>query len=55
MFSKTIAAMALAVFLGTTAAAVAQGWRGDNGMYQYRYGLGYTSSARHDPTNTNGY
>jgi hypothetical protein len=51
MFSKTIAAMALAVFLGTTAAAVGQPWQGDNGFYQYR---GY-GSPRHDPTNTNGY
>ena len=55
MFSKTIAAMALAVFLGTTAAAVAQGWQGGNDFYQDRFGLGYSSSARHDPTNTNGY
>jgi len=54
MFSKTIAAMAVAVFLGTTAAAVAQGWRGDNGFYQDRFGLGYTNSARHDPRDTNG-
>ena len=54
MLTKTIAAMTLAVLLGTTAAAVAQGWQGDNGFYSYRYGLGYTSSARHDPTNTNG-
>ena len=54
MFVKTIAAMALAVFLGTTAAAVAQGWQGDNGLYQDRYGLGYTSSARHNPEDTNG-
>jgi hypothetical protein len=55
MFTKTMAAMALAVFLGTTAAAVAQGWQGDNGLYQYRYGAGYTNSARHDPTDTNGF
>jgi len=55
MFSKTIAATALAIFLATTAAAVAQEWRGDNGFYQDRYGLGYTNSARHDPTNTNGF
>jgi hypothetical protein len=54
MFTKTIAAMALALFLGTTAAAGAQGWQGDNGFYQDRYGLGYSNSARHDPTNTNG-
>jgi hypothetical protein len=55
MFSKTIAAMTLAVFLGTTAAAVAQGWQGDNGFYPNRFNLGYSSSARHDPTNTNGH
>ena len=55
MFSKTIAAMALAVFLGTTAAAVAQGWQGDNGLYQYRFGLAYTNSARSNPENTNGF
>ena len=55
MFTKTIAAMALAVFLGTTAAAVAQPWQGDNGFYQYRYGLGYSNSARHDPRDTNGF
>jgi hypothetical protein len=54
MLTKTIAAMALVVFLGTTAAAVAQGWQGDNGLYQYRYGLGYTTSDRHNPTDTNG-
>jgi hypothetical protein len=53
MFCKTIAAMALAVFLGTTAAAVAQGWQGSNGYYQDRFG--YSSSPRHDPTNTNGF
>jgi hypothetical protein len=54
MFTKTIAAMALAVFLGTTAAAVAQPY----GAYGYggsdHYGLGYTNSARHDPRDTNG-
>jgi len=55
MFTKTIAATALAVFLGTTAAAVAQGWQGDRGLYQDRYGLGYTNSARHNPTDTNGF
>jgi hypothetical protein len=54
MFIKTIAAMALAVLLGTTAAAVAQGWQGSNSFYQDRYGLGYTSSERHNPTDTNG-
>ena len=54
MLTKTIASMTRAVLLGTTAAAVAQGWQGDNGFYSYRYGLGYTSSARHDPTNTIG-
>ena len=44
MFTKTIAAMAVAVFVGTTVAAVAQGWQGDNGYgasCQDRYGLGY--------------
>jgi hypothetical protein len=49
-----IATMALAVFLGTTAAAVAQDWRGDNGLYKDRYGLGYTDTERHNPTDTNG-
>ena len=53
MLIKTIAAMSLAVLLGTTAAAVAQGWQGDNGYYGYR--SGYSSSERHDPTNTNGF
>jgi len=55
MFTKTIAAMAFAVFLGATAVAVAQSWQGDNGLYQDHYGLGYSNSARHDPTNTNGF
>jgi hypothetical protein len=54
MFIKTIAGMALAVFLGTTAAAVAQSWQGNNGIYQDRYGLGYIDSERHNPTDTNG-
>jgi hypothetical protein len=54
MFVKTIAAMGLAVFLGTTAGAVAQGWQGDNGLYQDCYGLGYTNSARHAPRGTDG-
>jgi hypothetical protein len=56
MFSKTIAAMTLAVVLGTTAAAVAQEWQGGNGYSPYtdRYGLGYSNSARHDPRDTNG-
>jgi hypothetical protein len=53
MFSKTIAAMALAVFLGTTAAAVARSWQGYNDFNQVRYGEGYMME-RHDPTNTNG-
>jgi hypothetical protein len=53
MSTKTIAAMVLAVFLGTTAAAVAQGWQGDNG-YADQYGLGYSNTARHNPTDTNG-
>jgi hypothetical protein len=57
MSTKTIAAMALALFLGTTAAAVAQGWQGSNGNNPYsdRYGLGYSNSARHNPTDTNGF
>ncbi|MBV8754363.1 MAG: hypothetical protein JO328_15990 [Hyphomicrobiales bacterium] len=55
MLIKTIAAMSLAVLLGTTAAAVAQGWQGSNGYYSDRYDLGYTNSARHDPRNTNGF
>ena len=53
-FTKTVAAMALAVFLGSTAVAVAQGWQGSNSIYEYRYGLSYTSSDRHNPTDTNG-
>jgi hypothetical protein len=55
MSRKTITATALAIFLASTAAAMAQGWQGDNGYYQDRYGLGYTSSARSNPTNTNGF
>jgi len=55
MTSKTIAATALAIFLATTAAAVAQGYQGNNGLYQDRFGLGYTNSARHDPRDTNGF
>jgi hypothetical protein len=55
MISKTIAATALAIFLASTAAALAQGWQGSNGFYQDRYGLGYTNSARHNPTDTNGF
>ena len=50
MMTKTLAATVLAVFLGTTAAAVAQSWQG----YSDRYGLGYTTSERHDPRDTNG-
>lgn len=53
MLIKTIAAMTLAVLLGTTAAAVAQGWQGSNGYYSYRYG--YSTPDRGDPTNTNGF
>jgi hypothetical protein len=54
MLIKTIAAMTLAVLLGTTAAAVAQGWQGSNGYNGY---YGYRSGAfeRSDPTNTNGF
>ena len=55
MFTKTIASTTLAFFLATTAGAVAQGWQGNNGYYQDRYGLGYTNSARTDPRNTNGF
>jgi hypothetical protein len=55
MLTKTIAATALEIFLATTAGAVAQGWQGGNGLYQDRYGLGYTNSARHNPTDTNGF
>jgi hypothetical protein len=54
MFTKTIAAMAVTVLLGTAAAAVAQSAQGDNGLYKDRYGLGYTDSARHNPEDTNG-
>jgi hypothetical protein len=55
MFSETIAAVALAVFLGTAAAAGAQEWQGSNGYSPYTdpYGLGYSNSARHDPRDTN--
>jgi hypothetical protein len=55
MFAKTIAAIALAVFFSTTAAAIAQGWQGDNGYYQNRFGPGYSNTARQDPRNTNGF
>ena len=55
MFSKTIAAITLALFLGTTAAAVAQGWQGTNGYSADQYGLGYSNTARHDPRDTNGF
>jgi hypothetical protein len=55
MFSKTIAATALAIFLASTAGAFAQGWQGDNGFYQFRYGAPYTNSARHNPADTNGF
>jgi hypothetical protein len=54
MFTKTIAALALAAFLGTTMAAVAQynpyhrnSWADDSP-------LGYSNTARHDPRDTNG-
>lgn len=53
MLIKTIAAMTLAVLLGTTVVAVAQGWQGDNGYYGYR--SGYSGLERHDPANTNGF
>jgi hypothetical protein len=57
MSTKTIAAMALALVLGTTAAAVAQGWQGSNGSAGYtdQYGLGYSNTARHNPQDTNGF
>lgn len=54
MMTKTLAATVLAVFLATTAAAVAQSWQGSNGYYADRYGVGYISSERHDPRDTNG-
>ena len=54
MMTKILAATVLAVFLGTTAAAVAQGWQASNGYYGDRFGLGYISSERHDPRDTNG-
>ena len=53
MLIKTIAAMTLAVLLGTTAAAVAQGWQGSNGYNSYGYRSG--GFERSDPTNTNGF
>ena len=52
MLIKIIAAMTLAVLLGTTAAATAQGWQGSNGYNGYQ--SGYSGVERHDPTNTNG-
>ena len=54
MFSKTTTVVALAIFLATTAAAVAQGWQGGNGYYA-GYGYGYGGSDRSNPTNTNGF
>jgi hypothetical protein len=54
MFTKTVAAMALATFLGTTTAALAatapyyqNGWADSSP-------LGYSTTARHDPRDTNG-
>jgi hypothetical protein len=56
MLIKTIAAMTLAVLLGTTAAAVAQGWQGSNGYNSYNsYGYRSGGFERSDPTNTNGF
>jgi hypothetical protein len=53
MFVKTIAATALAVVLASTAAAFAQTWTHDSGIYSDRYQdrlvPGYTN-----PENTNG-
>ena len=54
MFTKTVAAIALATFLGATGMAVAQynpyqqnGWADSSP-------LGYSTTARHDPRDTNG-
>jgi hypothetical protein len=55
MFVKTIAATALAVVLATTAAAFAQTWTHDSGIYSDRFQdrlvPGYTNSAPTNPTN----
>ena len=54
MLTKTIAAMALAVFLGTTAAAVAQDSPYRQNSWADDTPLGYSNTARHDPRDTNG-
>jgi hypothetical protein len=53
MFTKTVAAMALAAFLGTTAAAMAATPYYQNGWADSSP-LGYSTTARHDPRDTNG-
>ncbi len=55
MFTKTIAATTLGFFLVSTVGAMAQGWQGSNGYNQDRHGSGYSNSARHNPTDTNGF
>jgi hypothetical protein len=54
MFVKTIAATALAVFLATTASAVAQGYSYRQNSWADDTPLGYSNTARHDPRDTNG-
>jgi hypothetical protein len=54
MFTKTVAAMALAAFLGTTAAAVAQNAPYRQNSWADDTPLGYSNTARHDPRDTNG-
>jgi hypothetical protein len=54
MFTKTVAAMALAAFLGTTAAAVAQYSPYNQNSWADSTPLGYSNTARHDPRDTNG-
>ena len=54
MFTKTVAAMALAAFLATTAAAVAQSYPYNQNSWADSTPLGYSTTARHDPRDTNG-
>jgi hypothetical protein len=54
MFTKTVAAMALAAFLGTTAAAMAQSYPYNQNSWADSTPLGYSNTARHDPRDTNG-
>ena len=54
MFGKTIAALALATFLGTTMAAVAQYNPYHRNSWADDTPLGYSNTARHDPRDTNG-